>query len=175
MSQGPGGKRGGRPRFVPTPEQRALVEAMRLNGFTHRHMAKRIGVSEPTLRRAFKYEILIADPALRNTLAVRSFEKAMKGDIPAIEMWMRRYPGWRIERPSKKAKPVDDESVPPGGVVRFTLNFDDNPEIQARVAEALKDEPEVSFSISRPSGRMLKRETWPDGRVDEVVVREGRV
>lgn len=54
-----GGQRGkpGRRRHQPDERTRAIVRALRMNGASHLRIAEAIGISEPTLRRAYSQEL----------------------------------------------------------------------------------------------------------------------
>ena len=55
-----GNKNSGRPEFAPTDEDREKVRVLKAGGMTNEAIAEVIGVSEPTLRKHFSYELDIA-------------------------------------------------------------------------------------------------------------------
>lgn len=55
------GNKQGRPPFVPSDDQRATVR--RMAGAKHRTIADCLGISVPTLRKAFREELRARDPA----------------------------------------------------------------------------------------------------------------
>ena len=101
--------KGGRPQYEPSESDRLTVMTLVAADFPHREIAMCIGkegISEPTLRKHFRYE-LEAGKAQVNRIAVSSTVKAMsQGQSWACTLWLTRRMGWR-EKVAEDA-PTDD-------------------------------------------------------------------
>ncbi len=90
------GKKGRGNRWVPTDEQRRQVKLLAAIGTPQEHIGKIIGVSEPTLRRACKYELAMgtieANVAVSKTL-FREATKPKKPSIAAAIWWEKTRQG----------------------------------------------------------------------------------
>jgi len=99
-------KRGrGKPPFVPTPEQRLMVQILSSNGTPQDVIARNIkqhkgdakGISEPTLRKVFRQEL---DAGYADTLArlgATVVREGLKGQGWAAKYWLQTHGGdeWR--------------------------------------------------------------------------------
>ena len=102
-------KRGpGQPPFVPTPEQRLMVQILASNGTPQDVIARNIrrakgdtkGISEPTLRKAFREEL---DCGYADTLArmgATVVREGLKGQGWAAKLWLQTHGGetWKAEQ-----------------------------------------------------------------------------
>lgn len=159
-------KRAGRPRFVPSWAQRKLVEHLRLSGHTLGAIAKAIGVSVPTLRRAFKVELFTHDPENRARIAVHSFEEAMKGNNRHLSHWLNRseeagYFGPKRSsdcRPRKR--PADEAPRTADGALLVTLELGDE-DARARVLRRMLETGPVEHIVFRTrSGKSPARRVY---------------
>lgn len=70
----------------PTHETRGLVRALTGFGIEQCHIADKLGISEPTLRKHYRAEIDAGTPDLIASVAGKLYKKAMddKGGMPAV-------------------------------------------------------------------------------------------
>jgi predicted transcriptional regulator len=109
-------------KFQPTPEQRRQAETLAGLGLPHKHIARILGCSEPTLRKYLSDELASGDAKATAKVAQNLFQIATSGKskeaVTAGIFWMKVRAGW-----SEKLK--IEESGPDGGpiskelVVRF--------------------------------------------------------
>lgn len=89
-------KKGGRPAYQPSREDRRLVEGMAGCGLRQEDIAPLIGVSVPTLRRHFKRELSEGKAKAGAQVAKRLFEMATSGRCAAASIfWARVHLRWR--------------------------------------------------------------------------------
>ena len=111
----------GRPRFVPTDDQRVLVAAMRERDFTLEAIANRIGVSLPTLRKAFQFELMMHNPAMHRALGVQLVKKALAGNFTAFRILDKQY---QILKPHKMpVAPVRRQDGAPMSVEEYVAGM----------------------------------------------------
>lgn len=101
--------RTGRPPFVPTDEQRKIAMLMTASGHLQRTIAERFGIDVGTLRKHFRDELDEGRESINAAVGDVLLQKAMKGDLRAIENWLDRRGGqpWR--------KIIGSEHAGPGG------------------------------------------------------------
>lgn len=85
----------GQPAFVPTDEERALVERMTAVGIPQESIGRMVrdGIDDKTLRKHFRHEL---DTALINANAQVSgslFNKAVGGDTSSMIWWEKTRQG----------------------------------------------------------------------------------
>lgn len=166
-------KRAGRPRFVPTWAQRKHVEHLRLSGHTFGAIAKAVGVSVPTLRRAFKVELFTHNPDNRAKIALRSFEAAMNGNKQHLSHWLDRSEAAGLFGPKEispaKSRKRDREDVPrtADGALRVQLELGDEKSRRKVLRRMLEAGPIEHVVIRSRSGRP------PEKRVYEVTLADG--
>jgi hypothetical protein len=113
---------GGRPAWQPTDEQRRLVQVLRASGNDVTTIARILGVSQPTLRRACREELChgFADIKVRMILALT--KRALGGDTQAMIYWLSLHcPEWRRARRTvgeSDARPDEEPVVIIGPVPR---------------------------------------------------------
>lgn len=108
----PAPKKGGRPQYEPTPENRIMVKIMRAAGITEDAMADALNISRATLRRAFKLELAngaveIAAKSVASLIKIAGRENGGFAAVRANEVLLER-----IDRMGITVK--DDASVIPG-------------------------------------------------------------
>ena len=82
--------------FVPTAEQRKTVRAMAAFGIPQLEIGKVIGISDRTLRRAFRGELDKAAIEANAKVAEVCFRMATSGTVPAATFfWLKTRAGWR--------------------------------------------------------------------------------
>ena len=88
---------GGRPAFVPTPQQRELVELARANGVPIATIAKIVKVPLRTVNRHFRAELALGKERVAVALGAVVLRAAMGGDWRAAMAWLGRHggPEWR--------------------------------------------------------------------------------
>jgi hypothetical protein len=95
----PAGKHpGGRPEFVPTDEQRRLVEAMASVGIPQPQIGSVIGICHVTLRKHFRDELDNAEIKANAKVAGNLFRQATKDDprsTTAAIFWTKTRMGWK--------------------------------------------------------------------------------
>ncbi len=91
-------RRRGQPQFEPTADQREQVRVMRANGDCLQIIAGDIGISVPTLRRAFREELETGHARILRAIASVVVRAAMAGNIQACRNWLSTNggPTWRV-------------------------------------------------------------------------------
>ncbi|MFZ5544019.1 MAG: hypothetical protein ACOZJZ_10710 [Pseudomonadota bacterium] len=121
-------RRPGRPRFVPTAEQRALVRRLAAIGTPHESICfvvrgaegKRISVK--TLTKYFRHELVVGRIEANAAMAAALFRAAMEGSLPAMIFWLKTRAGWseqpdKVELTGADGKPLP--MAPPALIVQF--------------------------------------------------------
>jgi hypothetical protein len=88
----------GRPPFEPTDNQRQLVQVLVSNGISHASIAEQIGVSEPTLRRAFKRELVNGHERIKAAMGAAIVRAGLGGNMFAAKYWLSTHggPDWKV-------------------------------------------------------------------------------
>jgi hypothetical protein len=89
------GKKDGRPRFIPTDDQKFLVTMMSSTGVPHERQAKAIGVNSKTLRKYFKEELQLGRNRAHAEIAGALYKRALDGNVPAQIFYLKTQAGWR--------------------------------------------------------------------------------
>jgi hypothetical protein len=89
------GKKDGRPRFIPTDDQKFLVTIMSSTGVPHVRQAKAIGVNSKTLRKYFKEELQLGRNRAHAEIAGALYKRALDGNVPAQIFYLKTQAGWR--------------------------------------------------------------------------------
>ena len=118
--------------FVPTPEQRKMVKTMAAFGIPQLDIASAVGISDRTLRKAFREELDrgVIDANLR--VAETCFRMATSGTVPAATFfWLKARAGWReVVR--------QEHTGGDGGPIRLEAIEDTRPSIESFLAECLE-------------------------------------
>jgi DNA-binding XRE family transcriptional regulator len=93
--------RNGRPPYVPSQRDRDTVTLLVATGVTQDDMCKLLGISRPTLRRAFAAEIETGALKANLRIANALFSTAMKGNAAAQIFWLRCRARWTMAQPSR--------------------------------------------------------------------------
>lgn len=104
---------GGRPSWVPTAEQRRLVEVLRAGGNSLPLIARAIGVSVPTLRKCCGAELRYAHADLEARMGAALVRAALQGHVGAIRFWLTtrgKDPCWRAARYADVADASEETS-----------------------------------------------------------------
>lgn len=104
-----GNKNSGRPEFAPTDEDREKVRVLKAGGMTNEAIAEVIGVSEPTLRKHFSYELDIATAKVRADLLMARYRAAMGGNVQAQNKMIEQVSANAAQR---KVSPEKEEKKP---------------------------------------------------------------
>lgn len=94
----PGSDPGGRPPYVPTEEQRKMVEAMASVGIQQTEIALVVGIDGKTLRAHFRDELDTAMVKANAKVAANLFKQATKDDPKAVTaaiFWAKTRMGWK--------------------------------------------------------------------------------
>lgn len=103
------------PRYVPSEEQRRTVKTMAAYGIPQDAIARVVGCSEPTLRRAYRYELDVAVHEANARVAQCLFQQATTpGNVAASIFWLKARAGWR-------EKQVHEVTGPGGAPVEPTV------------------------------------------------------
>jgi len=86
---------GGRPAFVPTEQQRQLVEQMTAVGIPQESIARVIEIDLKTLRKYFRDELDTAAAKANAKVGGMLFNKAINGDTSAAIWWSKSRMGWK--------------------------------------------------------------------------------
>ena len=91
-------KRGkGRPKFVPTDEERKRVEGLAGYGVPFAQIAAlvRDGIHEETLGKHFSKELVAGKAKANSKVGQTLFQRVMDGDTTAAIWWTKTQMGWR--------------------------------------------------------------------------------
>lgn len=102
-----GATRNERGEHVATQATRLLVEAWAAVGTPQEVMATELGITPATLRRHYPDELDNGGELANQRVALRLFEKAMKGDNGCMMYWLSRRAGWT----EKKAGDSEDNPL----------------------------------------------------------------
>lgn len=86
---------GGRPRYEPNDEHRAMVEAFAVIGVSQDIMSKALGISRDLIERHYRKELDVSAATATAKVGGALFRKAMNGDTAAQIFWMKTRGGWR--------------------------------------------------------------------------------
>lgn len=113
----------GRPKFTPTPAQRALVSELTASGFPQNVVARRIvnegtgiSIDSKTLRRAFREE-LDHGVALANAEVANRLWRIATGNHPqtvtACIFWLKTRGGWKetFAQSDAESAPIDYQKI----------------------------------------------------------------
>ena len=82
--------------LAPTLEQRKVVRAMAAFGVPQADIGNVVGVSDPTLRKAFRPELDQAATEANARVAEVCYRMATSGKVPAATFfWLKTCTGWR--------------------------------------------------------------------------------
>jgi hypothetical protein len=100
------GKKGRGNRWVPTGEQRRQVKLLSAIGTPQEHIAKIVGVSEPTLRRACKLELAMGTIEANVQVSKTLFQQATHPKKPSIAaaIWWEKTRQGRTESSSRASE-----------------------------------------------------------------------
>ena len=84
-------------KFVPTDEERKLVEQMSAVGIPQSNIAMviRDGIDDKTLRKHFRKELDTAATKANAKIGGTLFNKAVNGDTSAAIFWAKTRMGWK--------------------------------------------------------------------------------
>jgi len=83
-------------KFMATDEQRRTVREMAGCGVPQKDISRAVGISEPTLRRAFRDELDRAAVEANNKVAQSLFQMATEGrNVTAAIFWLKTRAGWK--------------------------------------------------------------------------------
>ena len=85
------------PMFVPTDDERQLVEQMAAVGIPHEQIAAvvRKGIDADTLKKHFKDELREAKIRANARIAGGLYNKAVGGDTASMIFWLKTQAKWR--------------------------------------------------------------------------------
>lgn len=122
---GRGSRRGGRPRHVPTKEQRQLVAVLAATQTPLATIAMLLQISLDTLKVAYAVEIETGYERVTANIKGAVTRKAISGDIPAVKVWARMWGGLEWARLDSMLIPGTDQApavpVIPGESVVIVL------------------------------------------------------
>jgi hypothetical protein len=92
----PSARKGGRAAFRPNEQQRQHVRRLKfVDKYTNETIAAILGISEPTLRKHFAWELEHSNAELLADVAGVLHDRAMKGDVTACIFILKTRAGWR--------------------------------------------------------------------------------
>jgi hypothetical protein len=137
-------RRGGTPPFVPTEDQRKIVQLGKAVGYTHPQIARLItppdkpdGISVDTLERHFPDELAVGADKINMLVAGNLFNIATgtsKGAVAAAIFWLKCRMRWK---PEGELPPIDIEGklqrpAGHGGTeeapMKFTIKIGERPD-----------------------------------------------
>lgn len=91
----------------PTPETRREVEELRACGATQPFIARRLGITEPTLKKHYEEELRFGLESANCAVGKTLFDMAISGECPsATFFWLKTRGGWREAK-----EPLNDSEV----------------------------------------------------------------
>jgi hypothetical protein len=100
----------GRPQYEPNDKDRTIVRLLCAGGITQERIAVAIGISEKTLRRHYKREILVGATEI-DAQAIGALVGAMRGGgkqaVAAAKWWTQSRMGWVEKILVDDGKPAD--------------------------------------------------------------------
>lgn len=85
----------GRKAWVPTREDKQLIELMCIAGVSRDQIAEVMKVSNKTLSRHCSDILATARPRANSKIAGALFQNAIKGNVTAQIFWLKTRAGWR--------------------------------------------------------------------------------
>ncbi|MFC3693112.1 hypothetical protein [Chenggangzhangella methanolivorans] len=85
------GERRGRPKHKPTEQSRMVVQVMSAVNKRNGEIAEAIGISEPTLRKAYKSELHNGRAQIRAEVLFRMMEQVRAGNVSAMNLILRQF------------------------------------------------------------------------------------
>ena len=115
--------------FLPSPEQRKTVRAMAAFGIPQIEIANVIGISDRTLRKAFREELDKAATEANAKVAEVCFRMATSGTVPAATFfWLKPRAGWReVNR--------QEHTGGDGGPIQLQQAVDTRPSLESYLLE----------------------------------------
>ena len=107
-------KRGGRRRFEPTDKERKQVRMMAGLGIPHVDIAAVIGITAPTLRKAFRNELDVGEIEANTQVAASLFRQATDQTKPntiAAIFWLKCRAGWRDHDPAQALGKKEQQAI----------------------------------------------------------------
>lgn len=105
--------KGGRPPHEPTPKDRKFVKLLAGYGIEQAKIAEALGITAPTLRRAYKAELRQAKAAIEGYLVGRlhrlARDKTGSTAFRAVEFLLTMRFGWSRYAPPPAPKPAKGE------------------------------------------------------------------
>ena len=78
----------GRPEYVATDEEREKVRVLKAGGMSNEAIAEAIGISEPTLRKHFSFDIEIGAAKVTADILMARYRAAIGGNVSAQNKWL---------------------------------------------------------------------------------------
>lgn len=108
-------KRGrGRPPYAPTDADRARVEVMVSCGYTQKHMAGELGISDATLAKNFAEQLNHGTSRVTARVKEKVLQQALEGDLRAALKWLDMVdlqPPRRVQKPEPKPAPLGKKQI----------------------------------------------------------------
>lgn len=82
-------------KYIPTEQERAEVMSWLSAGMTQADVCTVLGITEKTLRRAFKEELATAYAKSCGFVVGKLWQLVESGDKAAIFFWLKTRAGWR--------------------------------------------------------------------------------
>lgn len=87
-------KRKGRPGRKYDPELADKIRELTANGLRQEDIASFIGMSENTMRKLYKSDLVKGATLANSTVGKKLFEQCVKGDTAALIFWAKTRMGW---------------------------------------------------------------------------------
>jgi hypothetical protein len=97
----------GKPEHEPTKEDRDTVSLMVAGGIAQDDIARVRGLSEKTLRKHYKKELLTGAAFLNSIVIIEHVKRIKAGDFQSIKWWEQARMGWRESILVDDGKPAD--------------------------------------------------------------------
>lgn len=114
-------RKGGRPLFEPSKDQRNLVTILHAHGFSIEFMRRKVQhtgerMSVATFKRAFRNELRDAHSEVKANMIGAVVRAGLKGNVGAQRYWLQTQggPEWRVSWSG------DPDAPPPSGITQGT-------------------------------------------------------
>lgn len=101
--------KGGRPKITWDKAIAERVQEMSQYGTPHEEIAALVGISEPTLRKLYKKELIQGANMAKLGVRKKLYERCMAGDTACLIFYAKTQLGWKEDKGAKE--PQKDDSA----------------------------------------------------------------
>lgn len=79
----------------PDEEKRTMVKSLSAMGIRYEDIAKKLSISDDTLRKYYKLELDLGRIEANAKMANALFQQGINGSVPAAIFWLKTRAGWK--------------------------------------------------------------------------------